>query len=84
MVHKKRGAIIVSLLGKTWNGFDSALLNFAARNKGALAATVLALVVCLAAAATICAVRWRRLRRAPCASVVAHCARGNATLAGLS
>ena len=84
MVHKKRGAIIVSLLGKTWNGFDSALLNFAARNKGALAATVLALVVCLAAAATIFAVRWRRLRRAPCASVVAHCARGNATLAGLS
>lgn len=84
MVHKKPGAIIVSLLGKTWNGFDSALLNFAARNKGALAATVLALVVCLAAAATIFAVRWRRLRRAPCASVVAHCARGNATLAGLS
>jgi len=84
MAHKKPGAIIVSLLGKTWNGFDSALLNFAARNNGALAATVLALVVCLAAAATIFAVRWRRLRRAPCASVVAHCARGNATLAGLS
>lgn len=83
-VHKKPGAIIVSLLGKTWNGFDSALLNFAARNKGALAATVLALVICLAAAATIFAVRWRRLRGTPCASVVAHCARGNATLAGLS
>jgi hypothetical protein len=82
-VHKP-GAIIVSLLGKTWNGFDSALINFAVRNKGALAATALALFVCLAAAVTLFFVRLRRLRRAPCARVVAHCARGNATLAGLA
>jgi mannosyltransferase OCH1-like enzyme len=77
------GAIIVSLLGRSWNELDSVLINFAATHRWALAAAALAFVVCTTAAAVVFAVRWHRLRHTACARAVAHCARGGASLVGL-
>jgi hypothetical protein len=77
------GAIIVSLLGRSWNELDSVLINFAATHRWALAAAALAFVVCTTAAAVVFAVRWHRLRHTECARAVAHCARGGASLVGL-
>lgn len=70
---ERPGVIMMSLPGKSWNGLDSVLLNFAMDNAKTLAVVG---VLSILAAIVYCVYvlrRWKRLRGTSCTTVVRFC-----------